>query len=206
MHRKTPMRIAWASSEPQEGSWVWSPPVARYRAECLKTRTLSAVKSSQVLIYIWIYRRNHYTRPLEEAIHTHQSQWPKEWEGKNPLHGGGSFATMSPVERVCILIATIPICESDMSYLSCVYWESWYCGHFRRPKRFRRRSKNPTSRRATMMISINHCLSNPGAEIAWNVGIGLSKGTMIQISVFTAKVTRPSKTILGGASRGVFLN
>ncbi|KAF9248329.1 hypothetical protein DTO013E5_5167 [Penicillium roqueforti] len=47
--------------------------------------------------------RNHFTRPLEEAIHTHQAQWPKEWEGKNPLHGGGSFATMSPVERLRLL-------------------------------------------------------------------------------------------------------
>ncbi|KAJ5602663.1 hypothetical protein N7537_005619 [Penicillium hordei] len=51
--------------------------------------------------------RNHFTRPLEEAIHTHQSQWPKEWEGKNPLHGGGSFATMSPVERLRLLRALI---------------------------------------------------------------------------------------------------
>ncbi|KAK4864353.1 hypothetical protein LT330_009880 [Penicillium expansum] len=51
--------------------------------------------------------RNHFNRPLEEAIHTHQSQWPKEWEGKNPLHGGGSFATMSPVERLRLLKALI---------------------------------------------------------------------------------------------------
>ncbi|CAI7566389.1 unnamed protein product [Penicillium palitans] len=51
--------------------------------------------------------RNHFTRPLEEAIHTHQSQWPKEWEGKNPLHGGGSFVTMSPVERLRLLKALI---------------------------------------------------------------------------------------------------
>jgi hypothetical protein len=45
-------------------------------------------------------RRNHFTRPLEEAIQVHQSQWPKAWEGKNPLHGGRTFATMSPEERV----------------------------------------------------------------------------------------------------------
>ncbi|EPS34396.1 hypothetical protein PDE_09360 [Penicillium oxalicum 114-2] len=51
--------------------------------------------------------RNHYTRPLEEAIHTHQSQWPKAWEGKNPLHGGRSFATMSPEERLELLRALI---------------------------------------------------------------------------------------------------
>lgn len=47
-----------------------------------------------------ICRRNHYTRPLEEAISTHQSQWPKAWQGRNPLHGGRSFTTMAPEERV----------------------------------------------------------------------------------------------------------
>ncbi|KAL4928698.1 uncharacterized protein BDV17DRAFT_298432 [Aspergillus undulatus] len=47
--------------------------------------------------------RNHYTRPLEEAIQTHAAQWPKAWEGKNPLHGGRNFASMSPEERSLIL-------------------------------------------------------------------------------------------------------
>ncbi|KAJ5182748.1 hypothetical protein N7492_000364 [Penicillium capsulatum] len=47
--------------------------------------------------------RNHYTRPLEEAIHTHQLQWAKAWQGKNPLHGGRSFATMAPEERLELL-------------------------------------------------------------------------------------------------------
>ncbi|KAJ5908526.1 hypothetical protein N7495_001208 [Penicillium taxi] len=47
--------------------------------------------------------RNHFTRPLEEAIHTHHSQWSKTWEGKNPLHGGRNFTTMSPEERLELL-------------------------------------------------------------------------------------------------------
>ncbi|CAI7582236.1 hypothetical protein N7533_010064 [Penicillium manginii] len=47
--------------------------------------------------------RNHYTRPLEEAIQTHQSQWPKLWAGKSPLSGGRSFATMEPEERIELL-------------------------------------------------------------------------------------------------------
>ncbi|KAJ6155565.1 hypothetical protein N7470_006131 [Penicillium chermesinum] len=51
--------------------------------------------------------RNHYTRPLEEAISTHQTQWPKAWEGKNPLHGGRTFATMSPEERLELLRSLI---------------------------------------------------------------------------------------------------
>lgn len=48
-------------------------------------------------------RRNHYQRPLEEAIHSHASQWPKAWQGKNPLSGGHNFATMTPEERVCLV-------------------------------------------------------------------------------------------------------
>ncbi|KAL4942648.1 hypothetical protein BDV06DRAFT_158974 [Aspergillus oleicola] len=51
--------------------------------------------------------RNHYTRPLEEAIQTHVAQWPKTWEGKNPLHGGRNFASMSPEERLQLLKSLI---------------------------------------------------------------------------------------------------
>jgi hypothetical protein len=45
-------------------------------------------------------RRGHFQRALEEAVQTHQSQWPPAWNGKNPTHGGGTFTTMTPVERV----------------------------------------------------------------------------------------------------------
>lgn len=45
--------------------------------------------------------REHYGRALEEAVQTHATQWPRQWEGKNPLHGGGSFRTMTPEQRVC---------------------------------------------------------------------------------------------------------
>lgn len=45
-------------------------------------------------------RKGHYTRALEEAIHAHTSQWPLTWEGRNPLHGGGSFNKMTPEQRV----------------------------------------------------------------------------------------------------------
>lgn len=44
--------------------------------------------------------KNHYHRALEDAVQTHASQWPRSWGGKNPLHGGRTFATMSPEERV----------------------------------------------------------------------------------------------------------
>ena len=44
-------------------------------------------------------RKNHYQRPLEEAISAHSAQWPKAWNS-NPLHGGRTFASMSAEERV----------------------------------------------------------------------------------------------------------
>ncbi|KAL1876618.1 hypothetical protein Plec18167_005025 [Paecilomyces lecythidis] len=47
--------------------------------------------------------RGHFQRALEEAVQTHVSQWPRVWEGKNPLHGGRTFATMSPEERLRLL-------------------------------------------------------------------------------------------------------
>lgn len=50
--------------------------------------------------YLVSFRRGHYQRALEEAIQTHQSQWPKAWQGKNPLANGGSYMTMTPEERV----------------------------------------------------------------------------------------------------------
>ena len=45
-------------------------------------------------------RAGHYNRALEEAISTHKSQWARDWESKNPLSGGGTFASMLPTERV----------------------------------------------------------------------------------------------------------
>ena len=44
--------------------------------------------------------REHYGRALEEAVQNHANQWPRQWEGKNPLHGGGSFKTMTAEQRV----------------------------------------------------------------------------------------------------------
>ncbi|KAI9040239.1 uncharacterized protein KD926_008440 [Aspergillus affinis] len=51
--------------------------------------------------------RNHYQRPLEEAIQTHAPQWPKAWQGKNPLSGGRTFAAMTPEERLQLLKSLI---------------------------------------------------------------------------------------------------
>ncbi|KAI9049157.1 hypothetical protein LZ554_007004 [Drepanopeziza brunnea f. sp. 'monogermtubi'] len=48
-------------------------------------------------------KSGHYNRALEEAIQTHKSQWAKDWESKNPLSGGTTFASMSPTERLTLL-------------------------------------------------------------------------------------------------------
>lgn len=46
-------------------------------------------------------RQGHYNRALEEAISSHKSQWPKDWEGQNPVSGSSTFASLGPKERVC---------------------------------------------------------------------------------------------------------
>ncbi|KAL1957687.1 hypothetical protein VTO42DRAFT_5664 [Malbranchea cinnamomea] len=51
--------------------------------------------------------RGHYQRALEEAVQTHAADWPRSWEGKNPLHGGRTFASMTPEERLGFLKALI---------------------------------------------------------------------------------------------------
>ncbi|EPE34087.1 hypothetical protein GLAREA_07100 [Glarea lozoyensis ATCC 20868] len=48
-------------------------------------------------------KAGHYNRALEEAISTHKSQWARDWESKNPLSGGGTFASMLPTERLTLL-------------------------------------------------------------------------------------------------------
>ena len=76
-----------------------------------------------------VNRKGHYTRALEEAILTHNTQWPHAWNGKNPLHGGGSFNKMTPEQRVrvdrscCIKNAGLLIlCEQLTLLKALVIW------------------------------------------------------------------------------------
>jgi len=49
--------------------------------------------------------RGHYGRALEDAVSEFKTQWPREWEGKNPVSGDKSFNTMNAEERVsCIAV------------------------------------------------------------------------------------------------------
>jgi hypothetical protein len=56
-----------------------------------------------------LHRKGHYGRALEEAVQTQKSQWPRSWNYINPLHGGRSFNTMIPSERVSIPAPQRPI-------------------------------------------------------------------------------------------------
>ncbi|KEZ41522.1 Uncharacterized protein SAPIO_CDS7681 [Scedosporium apiospermum] len=48
-------------------------------------------------------KAGHYNRALEDAISSHKSQWPRQWDGKSPLSGGGTFASMTATERLTLL-------------------------------------------------------------------------------------------------------
>ncbi|KAK4639424.1 hypothetical protein QC761_708240 [Podospora bellae-mahoneyi] len=45
----------------------------------------------------------HYNRALEEAVQSHKGQWARDWESRNPLSGGATFASMTPVQRLTLL-------------------------------------------------------------------------------------------------------
>ncbi|GAM86895.1 hypothetical protein ANO11243_049160 [Dothideomycetidae sp. 11243] len=47
--------------------------------------------------------QGHYGRALEEALASQRSQWPRSWNGQNPLAGSRTFHTMSPNERLNLL-------------------------------------------------------------------------------------------------------
>ncbi|KAF2755889.1 hypothetical protein EJ05DRAFT_477953 [Pseudovirgaria hyperparasitica] len=60
------------------------------------------------LLYLVLNRqkppeRGHYGRALEEAISANRAQWPRVWNGTNPLLGANNFITMSPIERLILL-------------------------------------------------------------------------------------------------------
>ncbi|KAI9677464.1 MAG: hypothetical protein M1817_006418 [Caeruleum heppii] len=51
--------------------------------------------------------RGHFQRALEEAVLANTVQWPSAWEGRNPLHGGNNFTSMSPTKRLDLMRALI---------------------------------------------------------------------------------------------------
>ncbi|KAJ2899104.1 hypothetical protein MKZ38_003410 [Zalerion maritima] len=45
----------------------------------------------------------HYNRALEDAISSNKTQWPRAWEGKNPIAGQATFTSLTPTERLTLL-------------------------------------------------------------------------------------------------------
>ncbi|KAI9700353.1 MAG: hypothetical protein M1836_002368 [Candelina mexicana] len=69
--------------------------------------------------------RGHYQRALEEAIQTHNSQWPPVWNRKNPLSGGRTFATMSPTERLTLMKTLVIWTLSSSEAIQAILKESY---------------------------------------------------------------------------------
>ncbi|KAF7513257.1 hypothetical protein GJ744_009678 [Endocarpon pusillum] len=69
--------------------------------------------------------RGHFQRALEEAIQTHQSQWPAAWKAKNPTHGGGTFTSMTPAERLTLLKTLILWALSSSEAVQSLIKESY---------------------------------------------------------------------------------
>ena len=55
--------------------------------------------------------KGHYGRALEEAISEFRAQWPREWNGTNPLSGNRTFQSMNAEDRVSMRFQyTMEIC------------------------------------------------------------------------------------------------
>ncbi|EQB45398.1 hypothetical protein CGLO_15731 [Colletotrichum gloeosporioides Cg-14] len=50
-------------------------------------------------------KAGQYSKALDDALSAHKAQWPREWEGVNPLSGGNTFHTLAPTQRLSLLRA-----------------------------------------------------------------------------------------------------
>ncbi|QIW98534.1 hypothetical protein AMS68_004052 [Peltaster fructicola] len=69
--------------------------------------------------------QGHHGRALEEAIQTHKSQWPLQWEGKNPLSGSQDFKTMTPENRLYLLRTLIMWSLTSSEEISAIIRNSY---------------------------------------------------------------------------------
>ncbi|KAF2484465.1 hypothetical protein BDY17DRAFT_264501 [Neohortaea acidophila] len=69
--------------------------------------------------------RGHHGRALEEAILSNRKDWPKAWNDTNPLHGGGSFENMSPVERLTLLRTIIMWALANSEAINAIIKEGY---------------------------------------------------------------------------------
>jgi hypothetical protein len=82
------------------------------------SKTTGLHLSFQLIWLTYTRRPGHYNRALEEAVQTHKAQWAKDWESKNPLSGGATFATMTPAQRVRSIISLYYFSANETILLS----------------------------------------------------------------------------------------
>ncbi|KAK1998270.1 hypothetical protein LX36DRAFT_690823 [Colletotrichum falcatum] len=50
-------------------------------------------------------KAGQYSKALDDALSAHKSQWPRSWEGVNPLSGNNTFHSITPTQRLSVLRA-----------------------------------------------------------------------------------------------------
>ncbi|KXH51663.1 hypothetical protein CNYM01_06786 [Colletotrichum nymphaeae SA-01] len=50
-------------------------------------------------------KAGQYSKALDDALAAHKSQWPRSWEGVNPLSGSNTFHSITPTQRLSLLRA-----------------------------------------------------------------------------------------------------
>lgn len=165
------------------------PLLSRVLSYQFSTSTSEAPCPMAVLTVKSHFRRGHFSRALEEAIQTHSSQWPRAWEGKNPLRAGGpgDFHSMTPTERVRTLTGTMNTITLTLSSSSSL--ELLFSGHCHPLKQYKQLSRNPTNSNVTKMTSISLFLSSHGVVMEISGSSGSLKGKMIRISDYTGRAT-----------------
>ncbi|OHE96088.1 hypothetical protein CORC01_08625 [Colletotrichum orchidophilum] len=53
----------------------------------------------------WRDRTGQYSKAVDDALSAHKSQWPRSWEGANPLSGSNTFHSITPTQRLSLLRA-----------------------------------------------------------------------------------------------------
>lgn len=68
------------------------------------TYIITAMDCDGIMLTVFLSRRGHHNRALEDAVSSQKAEWPGAWNGVNPISGTKSFNTMTPSERVITLL------------------------------------------------------------------------------------------------------
>jgi len=163
------------------------------------TNTFRGGQRHHVQISNASHRRGHHGRALEEAIASQKAQWPRSWNGANPLSGSRNFHTMSAVERVRHSVGGQPARLKPAKHIcSLTSLRPLPYGLFPPPNLSPKQSRIHTSSRGTRTISTSLYRCNLGEQTATRGGIGLLKVKMIPASGFIERAVARTKTSPGG--------